>query len=159
MCIRDRPVTVLKPLCGAEPGLYDHLRSFCQQDHPDYQIVFGVRDPTDPALAVVERLVAEYPSLPIDVVVNPQQHGSNCKISNLINMVARARHDVLAMADSDTFVGPDYLTIVTAPLLDHNVGLVTCIYRGVPTQGIWSRLGAMYILSLIHISASEPPCG
>ena len=143
--LRPQPVTVLKPLCGAEPGLYDHLRSFCQQDHPDYQIVFGVRDPTDPALAVVERLVAEYPSLPIDVVVNPQQHGSNCKISNLINMVARARHDVLAMADSDTSVGPDYLTIVTAPLLDHNVGLVTCIYRGVPTQGIWSRLGAMYI--------------
>jgi ceramide glucosyltransferase len=60
-------------------------------------------------------------------------------------MVARARHDVLAMADSDTFVGPDYLTIVTAPLLDRNVGLVTCIYRGVPTMGIWSRLGAMYI--------------
>jgi ceramide glucosyltransferase len=143
--LQPQPVTVLKPLCGAEPGLYAHLRSFCQQNHPEYQIVFGVRDPTDPALAVVERLVAEYPSLPIDVVVNPQQHGSNCKISNLINMVARARHDVLAMADSDTFVGPDYLSIVTAPLLDRNVGLVTCIYRGVPTQGIWSRLGAMYI--------------
>jgi ceramide glucosyltransferase len=125
--------------------LYEHLRSFCQQDHPEYQIVFGVRDLTDPALAVVERLVAEFPSLPIDVVVNPQQHGSNCKISNLINMIARARHDVLAMADSDTFVEHDYLTTVTAPLLDQSVGLVACIYRGVPTQRVWSRLGAMYI--------------
>ena len=137
-------VTVLKPLCGAEPGLYEHLRSFCPQDYPEFQIVFGVRDPADPALSVVQRLIVEFPALPIDVVVDPQQHGSNCKTSNLINMIARARHDVLAMADSDTRVGPDYLTTVTAPLLDHNVGLVTCIYQGVPTQKIWSRLGAMY---------------
>lgn len=139
------PVTLLKPLCGAEPNLYEHLRSFCQQDHPEFQIVFGVRDRADPALEVVERLVAEFPSLSIDVVVNPQQHGSNFKVSNLINMVARARHDVLALADSDTFVGHDYLRTVTAPLLDQNVGLVTCIYRGVPTERIWSRIGAMYI--------------
>jgi ceramide glucosyltransferase len=138
-------VTLLKPLCGAEPNLYEHLRSFCQQDHPEFQIVFGVRDRADPALEVVARLVAEFPSLPIDIVANPQQHGSNCKVSNLINMMARARHDVLALADSDTFVGPDYLSTVTAPLLDQNVGLVTCIYRGVPTESIWSRLGAMYI--------------
>jgi ceramide glucosyltransferase len=143
--LRRPPVTLLKPLCGAEPGLYEHLRSFCQQDHPEFQIVFGVRDRTDPALEVVQRLVAEFPALPIDVVVNPQLHGSNCKVSNLINMMARARHDVLALADSDTFVGRDYLSTVTAPLLDQKVGLVTCIYRGVPTERIWSRLGAMYI--------------
>ena len=139
------PVTVLKPLCGAEPGLYENLRSFCQQDHPLFQIVFGVRDPADPALAVVERLQAEFPALPIDVVVNPQQHGTNSKISNLINMAARVRHDVLAMADSDVRVGPNYLSTVTAPLLDHNVGLVTCLYRGVPRTGLWSRFGALFI--------------
>jgi ceramide glucosyltransferase len=139
------PVTVLKPLCGAEPGLYQHLRSFCRQDYPEFQIVFGVSDLADPAYAVVQRLMAEFPSLPIDVVVNPQQHGSNLKTSNLINILGQARYDVLAMADSDAFVGPDYLRTVTAPLLDHRVGLVTCIYRGVPTQQIWSRLGAMYI--------------
>src|SRR5580692_154621 len=79
------PVTMLKPLCGAEPGLYEHLRSFCRQDYPEFQIVCGVRDPADPALAVVERLLAEFPSIPIEVVINPQQHGSNCKVSNLIN--------------------------------------------------------------------------
>jgi ceramide glucosyltransferase len=139
------PVTILKPLCGAEPSLYTNLRSFCEQDYPQFQIIFGVRDLNDPALAVVQRLVMEYPALPIEVVVDPQQHGSNRKISSLINMGARARHDVLAMADSDACVGRDYLTNVTAPLLDHKVGLVTCIYRGVPTQRIWSRLGAMYI--------------
>lgn len=139
------PVSILKPLCGAEPGLYENLRSFCQQDYPEYQIVFGVLDPRDPALAVVKRLMAEFPSLPIEVVINPQQHGSNGKVSNLINIMARARYDVFAMADSDACVGPDYLRTVTAPLRDRGVGLVTCLYRAVPTQLIYSRLGAMYI--------------
>jgi ceramide glucosyltransferase len=139
------PVTVLKPLCGAEPGLYEHLHSFCRQDYPEFQIVFGVLDPADPALAVVQQLIAEFPKLPIEVVVDPQQHGSNRKISNLINMTGRARHDVLVIADSDTFVRADYLTVVTAPLLDQEVGLVTCLYQDVPTRPVWSHLGAMYI--------------
>jgi ceramide glucosyltransferase len=139
------PVTVLKPLCGAEPGLHEHLRSFCRQNYPEFQIVFGVRDAGDPACAVVKRLAAEFPSVPIELVIDPQLHGTNLKISNLINMLPYARHDILAMADSDAFVGPDYLAAVTAPLLNHDVGLVTCIYRGTPTKGIWSRLGAMYI--------------
>ena len=143
---RERPsVTLLKPLCGAEPGLYEHLRTFCLQDYPEYQIIFGVRDPADPARAVAERLAAEFPSLPIDIVVNPRQHGNNHKISNLINMLERSRHNMLVMADSDAFVGPDYLATVTSPLLDPNVGLVTCTYRAVPTDSIWSRLGAMYM--------------
>ena len=139
------PVTMLKPLCGAEPGLYEHLRSFCEQDYPEFQIVFGVREAGDPACAVVKRLAAEFPSIPIELVIDPQLHGSNRKISNLINMLPYARHDVLAMADSDAFVAADYLAVVTAPLLNHDVGLVTCIYRGAPTQRVWSRLGAMYI--------------
>jgi ceramide glucosyltransferase len=134
------PVTLLKPLCGAEPGLYEHLRGFCVQEYPHYQIIFGLRDAADPAFKVAERIVAEFPELPIDIVVDARQHGSN-----LINMLAAARHEYLVLADSDAFVGPDYLAIVTAPLLDPQVGLVTCAYRGVPTAGVWSRLGAMYI--------------
>ena len=139
------PVTVLKPLCGAEPGLYENLRTFCVQSYPEFQVVFGVGDHADPALAVVARLVAEFPHLCLDVVVNPQQHGYNRKISSLINMLEHARHDVLVMADSDVSVRPDYLTCVTAPLLDRKVGLVTCMYHGEPTRPVWSRLGAMYI--------------
>lgn len=138
-------VTVLKPLCGAEPGLYENLRSFCQQNYPEFQIVFGVCDPNDPALRVVERLVAEFPKLPVDVVIDPRQHGGNRKVSSLINMLGRARHDVLLIADSDAFAGPNYLSTVTAPLLDRKVGLVTCLYHGEPTGRIWSRLGAMYV--------------
>jgi ceramide glucosyltransferase len=139
------PVTVLKPLCGAEPGLYENLRSFCIQNHPAFQIVFGVSDRNDPCLAVVSRLLREFPNLRIDVVIDPRQHGGNRKVSSLINMLSRARHDVLVMADSDACVGPDYLASVTAPLLDRKVGLVTCLYHGEPTPMIWSRLGAMYV--------------
>jgi ceramide glucosyltransferase len=138
-------VTLLKPLCGAEPGLYQHLRSFCTQQFAEYQIVFGVQHAADPALAVVQQLVAEFPALPIDIVVNPQMHGSNAKVSNLINMLPLARHELLSIVDADTSVGDDYLTTVTAPLLKEDVGLVTCVYRDLPTLGIWSRLGAMYI--------------
>jgi ceramide glucosyltransferase len=139
------PVTVLKPLCGGEPGLYEALRTFCVQDYPEFQVVFGIRDPTDSARPIAERLKAEFPNLNIDVVVNPQLHGQNCKVSNLINMLPFAKYDLLTIADSDTVVDSRYLAAVTAPLADRNVGLVTCVYHGVPTPDIWSRLGAMYI--------------
>jgi ceramide glucosyltransferase len=138
-------VTLFKPLCGAEPGLYQDLRSFCLQDYPQVQIVFGVREAADPALSVVKRLAEEFPSLQIEIVVNPKLHGSNGKISNLINMLPHAHHDILVMADSDALVGSDYLRTVTSPLRDSNVGAVTCLYTGFPTPSIWSRLGAMYI--------------
>jgi ceramide glucosyltransferase len=143
--VKPPPVTMLKPLCGAEPGLYENLRSFCRQDYPQFQIIFGVGDASDPAIAVAMRLKAEFPAVPIEIVVDPRQHGHNRKISSLINMLRHAHHDVLVMADSDAFVGPDYLINVTAPLLDKKVGLVTCLYQGEPTQLVWSRLGAMYI--------------
>ncbi len=139
------PVTILKPLCGDEPALYEHLRSFCQQRYETFQVVFGTLDPSDPALAIVARLTAEFPELAIDVVANPQRHGHNNKSSNLINMMAKARHPIILIADSDITVGPEYLTAVTAPLADEGVGLVTCLSYDMPTPGLWSRLGAMYI--------------
>lgn len=139
------PASVLKPLCGPEPSLYPNLRSFCRQDFPDFELVFGVLDGADPALEVVHRLRREFPSLSIETVIDSCQHGSNCKISNLINMIAQARHDVLVMADSDACVEPDYLRTVTAPLRDETVGLVTSLYHAVPTSSVFSRLCAMYV--------------
>jgi ceramide glucosyltransferase len=139
------PISVLKPLCGAEPGLHSNLRSFCLQNYPRFEIIFGVRDAADPACAVVRRLTAEFHSLPIRLVVDPTLHGSNRKVSNLINMLPHAQHELLVMADSDAFVREDYLAAVAAPMNDGGVGLVTCLYRAVPTGGIWSRLGAMYV--------------
>ena len=111
-------VTILKPLCGGEPGLHENLRSFCTQDYPRFEIIFGVRDATDPACSVVARLIEEFPSGAIRLIVDPKLHGSNRKVSNLINMLPHAKHEVLVMADSDAFVGTDYVSKVTAPLND-----------------------------------------
>lgn len=138
-------VTLLKPLCGAEPELYENLRSFCLQDYPSFQIVFGARDVSDPAVGIAQRLVREFPALPIEIVVDAAQQGPNRKVSNLINMLPRARHDMLIIADSDTRVGADYLSIVAAPLLDQKNGLVTCLHRIIPVGGVWSRLASMYV--------------
>ncbi len=139
------PVTVLKPLCGAEPGLYDNLASFCRQDHPAYQVVFGVREASDPAIPVVRRLIADLGRDDVQLVVDDRVWGTNYKVSNLRNMMAVARHDVLVVADSDMAVGQDYLRVVTAPLEDAANGLVTCLYVGRPRAGLWSRLGAAFI--------------
>jgi ceramide glucosyltransferase len=139
------PVTVLKPLCGHEPRLEENLAGLCTQTHPHYQLVFGVRDPADPAIAVVERLARRFPAVDMRLVVDPHIHGSNRKVSNLINMMPAARHPWLVLADSDVAVGPDYLVRVTAPLAEPQVGIVTCLYHGQPLDGFWPRLGALFI--------------
>jgi ceramide glucosyltransferase len=139
------PVTVLKPLCGMEPHLEDNLATFCKQDYPVLQLLFGVRDPDDPAVAVVKRLQARYPERDIRLVVDSRVYGSNLKVSNLINMARVARHPWLVIADSDIAVEPDYLARVTAPLADATVGIVTCLYRGRALNAFWSRLGTLFI--------------
>jgi ceramide glucosyltransferase len=138
-------VTILKPLCGAEPRLYECLRSFCDQDWPQLQIVFGVREPSDPAVASVLRLQREFPALDLALVVDATQHGSNAKVSNLVNIMAVAKHDYLIIADSDIRVEPDYVRQVVPPLLDSSVGIVTCPYVGRPLPDLWSQLGAQFI--------------
>ncbi|GAC1628710.1 MAG: bacteriohopanetetrol glucosamine biosynthesis glycosyltransferase HpnI [Nevskia sp.] len=138
-------VTILKPLCGDEPRLYENLRSFCEQDHPQYQILFGVREAGDPAIAVARRLAAEFPERDIALVVDGRVHGVNLKISNVMNLLPHARHDWLVLADSDIAVRPDYLRSVTAPLARPDVGLVTCLYRGRALGNLWSRLGTQFI--------------
>jgi ceramide glucosyltransferase len=139
------PTTILKPLCGAEPGLYERLRSLCEQSTAGVQIICGVRDPDDPALHAVRRLQREFPRLDLQIAANPMQHGASAKVSNLINMMPFARHDYLIIADSDVRVAPDYLERVTAPLLKEGVGIVTCLYHGCPRPGLWSLLGSLFI--------------
>jgi ceramide glucosyltransferase len=139
------PVTVLKPLHGAEVELYENLRSFCVQHYERFQIIFGVRDEADPAIAVARRLIADLPEVDIALVVDPRVEGTNFKVSNLENMMGLAKHDIFVIADSDMHVAPDYLTEVTAPLAEPGIGLVTCLYRGRPVAGMCSRLGAMFV--------------
>jgi len=138
-------ISVLKPLHGPEPRLYENLRSFIDQDYPKRQIVFGVRNPADGALPVARALIAERPALNIALVIDSRAAGSNLKVANLANMLPAARHEFLVFADSDMHVDPRYLATVTAPLHDPTIGLVTCLYKGVPTGGLWSRLGALHI--------------
>ncbi|MFI4988268.1 MAG: bacteriohopanetetrol glucosamine biosynthesis glycosyltransferase HpnI [Alphaproteobacteria bacterium] len=140
------PMTVLKPVCGLEPRLYENLRSFCAQDYPEFQILFGVRDASDPAIPVIERLIREFPARGAALVIDSRVIGSNYKISNLANMIGRARHDFLVISDADCKVGPRYLSEVAAAFADPRVGAVTCLYRGTPLgTRLANRLGAMFI--------------
>ena len=139
-------VTVLKPLHGDEPGLLDNLGSFCSQDYPGpIQVVFGVQDPGDGAVAVVEHLRKTQTGRDLDLVIETKVYGLNRKVSNLVNMAPRIRHDVVVLADSDMRVDPDYLSRVTAALDEPGVGAVTCLYYGVPVAGMWSSLSALAI--------------
>lgn len=127
-------VSVLKPLHGDEPLLEDALASLCVQNYPAFQVVFGVRDAGDPALAVVARLRARFPACDIAVVVDATPHGRNRKVENLINMFSAARHDVLVIADSDVHAGEQYLRRLVAALQAPRVGLVTTPYVGLPAR-------------------------
>jgi ceramide glucosyltransferase len=139
-------VTILKPLHGAEPGLFENLASFCGQTYPGaVQIVFGVQDPRDEAIAIVEQLQAKYPACHLDLVVDATMHGLNRKVSNLVNMWRYAEHDVVVVADSDMRVDPGYLSRVVAGLEQPGVGAVTCLYHGLPATSFWARLSALGI--------------
>jgi ceramide glucosyltransferase len=140
-------VTILKPLHQCEPDLARNLESFFTQDYPGaVQIVFGVHDENDPALKVVQALQAKYPQADTAVIADAALYGANAKVSNLINMLPRARHDTLILSDSDIAVDSHWLTQVTAALSRPGVGIVTCLYTGEPARHghkLWSGLAAM----------------
>ena len=142
-------VSILKPCKGVDPEIWESFCSHCEQEYPEFQLIFGVSDPGDPAVEVVHKLQAKYPNLPIELIVCDRVLGANIKVSNLAQMLPAARHELLLVNDSDIRVPPDYLRKVIAPLADASVGLVTCLYGGVasptarPTLG--SRLEALGI--------------
>lgn len=138
-------VTVLKPLKGVDVELYENLASFCRQNYPQFQIVCGVADANDPAVAVVRRLQREFPRVDIQLVVDARVYGANYKVSNLHNSYQHARHEVIVLADSDIRVGPDYLTNVVAPLRDPRVGVSTCLYRARSTGGLPTVIEALFV--------------
>ncbi len=141
----EMPVTVLKPLHGDEPLLEEALASLCQQEYPIYQIVFGVSDTGDTALPVVRRLQLRFPDCDFAIVADATSHGPNGKVSNLINMLQAAKHDVLVIADSDVHTSPDWLHHLLAALEVGGVGLVTSVYTGLPVNDVVAALGAMQI--------------
>jgi ceramide glucosyltransferase len=139
------PVSILKPLKGTDPEMYEGFRSHCLQDYPEHEILFGVSDSTDPAAALVERLQREFPHQPIRLVLCEKNLGVNGKVSSLVQLAAEAKYGILLVNDSDIRVAPDYLRTVIAELHSPNAGLVTCLYRGVPAKTLASRLESLGI--------------
>ena len=139
------PVSILKPLKGTDPEIDESFRSHCRQDYSEYEIIFGVSDPEDPAVASVEQLKKDFPNRAIQLVICPQILGSNVKVSNLEQMAATARHPVLIVNDSDIRVEQDYLARVVAPLTDERIGMVTCLYCGVAQPTLGSQLESVGI--------------
>jgi ceramide glucosyltransferase len=139
------PVSILKPVRGADPRAYECFRSHCLLDYPEYEIIFGVHDPADPAVAVVERLKRDFPDRRIELVTCPRELGTNRKVSNLIQMLPAARYDHLLVNDGDIRVTPDYLRRAMAPLSDSKVGLVTSLYGTVAGGTLGSKLEALSI--------------
>jgi ceramide glucosyltransferase len=139
------PVSILKPFKGIDPDIYENFRSHCQQDYAEYEIIFGVSDAADPAVAAVQRLQEEFSSGAIQLVVCPNILGANVKVSNLAQMLEVARYDYLIVNDSDIHVEADYLRRVMSPLTDEGIGMVTCLYRGVAAPTLGSRLESLGI--------------
>jgi ceramide glucosyltransferase len=139
------PISILKPLKGIDPGMYENLRSHCVQDYHGFEIIFGVGDAGDPAVEFVERLKADFPEVPIRLLICPRVLGTNLKVSNLAQMLPEALHEHIVVNDSDIRVDKNYLRQVIAPLSDPNIGLVTCLYRGVPGASLGSRLESLFI--------------
>lgn len=139
-------ITVLKPLHGDEPNLYENLRSFCEQNYPEFQLVFCSADANDPALAHVRRLQHEFPALDIEIAAGSAQPARNPKIGNLRGAIDRVKHGIIVMADSDIRVPRHYLQALAACFDDPQTGAATCLYAGEPADpGLASRLGAMYV--------------
>ena len=137
------PVSVLKPLYGADRQLEKNLESFCRQEYPHYEILFAVREENDAAVPIVRGLQKAFPSLAMRLIFAGQPRYLNAKVHALEALAEAAAQEVLVISDSDVRVAPDYLRSVVAPLADPRVGLVTCISRGVPGRSVWSVLEAL----------------
>ena len=156
------PVTLLKPLKGAPPDLYDSLASFCRLDYPTFQILCGVRDPNDPAAAVVAQVQRDFPQCDIALVVAPAVIGTNYKVSTLHHLTPQMKYDYLVITDSDVCVAPDYLQTIIPPLTRTETGLVTCVYRGGSGQPLPALLESLMINTIfttqvVVASQIEPP--
>lgn len=138
-------VSVLKPVHGDGPYLHESLRSFCLQDYPKYEVIFGAHTPDDPAIPVVNRLISEFPDRDLRLVVDGTLAGPNRKAANLANIAKVAKYDLIVLSDSDVRVDPNCIASMTAPFDNPTVGAVASIYKGWPTNDAASRFGALYL--------------
>ncbi len=143
--VSPSPISILKPLKGTDPEMYESFRSHCVQDYPEYEIIFGVSDEDDPAVSLVRRLQAEFPQLGIQLVFCKKNLGNNTKVSNLAQMLPSARYEYLLVNDSDIRVPANYLRTISGELDRPGTGLVTCLYRGMASPTIGSRFESLGI--------------
>jgi ceramide glucosyltransferase len=139
------PVSVLKPVHGLDPEAYENFASFCRQDYPEYEVLFALTTDQDPAAPVIRKLIADFPALPIRLLLGPEKIGANDKVNKLCAMAQAARHNLLVQSDADIRVGPGYLRSVAAPFRDAKVGAVTSFFTGLPVRSLLPELEAVYL--------------
>src|SRR5690242_20199845 len=137
------PVSLLKPARGVDFASYENFASFCTQDYPDYEILFGVNDDSDRAVPLIQRLIAEFPERRIRLLVGAEHIGANRKVNKLARLAREAQHEILVLTDGDVRVGPQYLREVVAPFVDHAIGAVTSFYRGIAEKNLAAELEAV----------------
>jgi ceramide glucosyltransferase len=135
--------SLLKPVRGTDFATYDNYRSFCLQSYPEYEILFAVNDAADAAVPLIHRLIAEFPSRQIRLVVGAENLGANRKVNKLARLSREAQHEILVLTDGDVRVGPNYLREVVAPFVDESVGAVTSFYRGIAEANLGAELEAV----------------
>jgi len=150
-------VSVLKPLCGADPGLAENLESFFRQDYEALELVFGVEDPHDPAIAVVRALERRYPHVRSRLVVHEGPRGINPKVRNLRGMLAHASHDLLLVSDSNVRAPRHYVAeIVSVYGSDERIGLVTNPFAGWGERGLGAALESVQLNGFCAAGAALP---
>jgi len=136
-------VSLLKPVRGTDFATYENYASFCRQDYPDYEILFAVNDAADAAVPLIHRLIVEFPSRQIRLLVGAENLGANRKVNKLARLSREAQHEVLVLTDGDVRVGPNYLREVVAPFVDESIGAVTSFYRGIAEANLGAELEAV----------------
>lgn len=138
-------MSVLKPVCGLDTDAYENFASFCRQDYPQYEVLFAVTNEQDPATPVIRQVIADFPALPIRLLVATEKIGSNDKVNKLCQLARAARHNLIVLSDADIQVGPGHLRSVAAPFRDAQVGAVTSMFTGIAVRSLWPELEAIYL--------------